>query len=188
MNIFIQMKITINIVMMIKNKYLSDSKFMNSDFVFKLIDLIDDIYYYVKNENRSILNCILTYSNFEIIKYLFDKTEINFEFIEDDDCMWKPIIYICRFCSDDVIKYAIDKGLDIKYLLTKDYIKSIPHDNLDVVINEFINQNIEFDYTNIYDFDLNLTILDVVLIYCSENTIRKVLTELIKKNDFLIYY
>jgi hypothetical protein len=163
---------------LITEEFLKSKEMMNSDFIFKLIDSIDDIYYFIKSTDRIILNQILTKSKFEIVKYLLDKP-FDFEFEENDDLKWKPICYICFFSCEKSVKYAIDKGLDLNSLNNYEYYH-IGKKNLNVVLEYFFEKNIQFDFTKNLNDDYETNLLFGILENCSKNIISKVIDILIQ--------
>jgi ankyrin repeat protein len=103
---------------MINFNIFKNKEFINSEFIKKIIDCVDDLYFYDKKNQRSIFSYILSNSNFENIKYLLNKNIVNLEFIEPDDYGYKPIHYICQFGNIESFNYIIKKNVDV-YSKTK---------------------------------------------------------------------
>lgn len=168
---------------LITGEFLDNDNMMNSDFIFKLIDSIDNIYYYHNQKQMTILNSILTESKFEIVKYLLDKP-FDFYFEEKDDAEWKPINYICWFGCENSVKYAIEKGLDLNCLNNHESY-CISKKNLNVVLEHFIQNNIQIDYTKMLNDDETILLFGI-LENCSKDVIGKIIDMLIETNN--LYY
>lgn len=166
-----------------------ESEIVSIDFIFKVIDLIDDIYYYPHDNDRTILNDFFSHGNFKIIKYIIDKSlkdkSIDLEFVENDNFKWKPICYISSFCCNKSIQYAIDNGMNVDCIMEYNKIP-IAKNNIDLILAECLKKNIKINYAKLLTDGIGgyeMIFLFAIFEYCSENIIFQVINNIIDTDN-----